>query len=82
MNTLQICLKMEGLAFIVLEKEISFIPFTGLRVYDPDSISGGAIIGLVHYDENGYHAQLEKVLEPTNPIEQLNYLTNKGWKTI
>lgn len=58
-----------------LEKTIDFIPSKGLIIYEP--IYG--TIGTVVYDKNGYTAQLESVLEPTDPENQLEYLKSIGF---
>ncbi len=59
-----------------LKKEVSFIPSIGLRIYTP--ITG--VIGQATLDENGnYLAELESVLEPTNPQEQIDYLISIGF---
>lgn len=65
----------DGLNTTNLSKEIDFIPSKGLIIYEP--IVG--TINEVRYSKAGYHAQLEKVLEPTNPDHQVEFLKKIGF---
>ncbi len=63
---------------VFLSKEIDFIPSKGLIIYEP--IYG--IIGNVVYNKDGYTADLEESLKPTNPYEQIEHLKSIGFKII